>query len=123
MIGKIVFSIMTFLLLTTSLVGQETRVIKGVVMTDNEVLIGASVFEYGNEENYVMTNIEGTFEINIPKKEKVVLEVTYGCSAFLQVLYEVDEREEFLTFDISYKTAKRRTKKILKRLKQRRTVK
>lgn len=102
-----------------SLFGQKTRVIKGIVMTDDEVLIGASIFEYGNEENYVLTNIEGIFEMNIPENEKIVLEVYYGCSAFLQVLYEVDEKEEFLTLDISYKTAKKRTKKILRRLKQR----
>lgn len=113
------YSIILFLFIGSSLFGQESRVIRGVVMTDNEVLIGASIFEYGNEDNYVMTNMEGIFEMNIPKREKVVLEVTYGCSAFLQVLYEVDKKEEFLTFDISYKTAKRRTKKILRRLKQR----
>ena len=94
------FLTLTLLLLFTisfSLFGQKTRVIKGIVTEGkNEVLVGATVQEFGNNQNYSLTNLNGEFELIIPEKDNVMLRFTFGCSAFYDVLYEVDKAEDYL---------------------------
>ena len=74
------------------------RTIKGIVVSnDNEVLIGASVVENDNLLNNTLTNIKGEFELSIPDKEMVVIQISYGCSAFYDILYEISRAETFVT--------------------------
>ena len=97
MVRFLLLLLLLFLITSFSLFGQETRVIKGFVMEGkNEVLIGASVQEFGNIQNYSLTNIDGEFELTIPKKDKVIFRIIYGCSAFYEVLYEVSKEEDYV---------------------------
>lgn len=118
MVRFLILSLLLFLITSFSLFGQETRVIKGIVTYEvNEVLIGATVQEFGNSQNYSLTNVAGEFELTIPQKDKVVLRFTYGCSAFYEVLYEVDKEEDYLKIDTYTKSTDRNTKKIRRKLK------
>ncbi|HHB51440.1 MAG TPA: hypothetical protein ENK75_00105 [Saprospiraceae bacterium] len=70
----------TILILCTAiqLSGSEFRVIRGLLTDDRgEILIGATIFEYGNMMNFVLSDVNGEFEIKIPKQEEVVLRITY----------------------------------------------
>lgn len=112
---------LTLLLLFSTpffLLSQETRVIKGVVIEgEKDTLIGATVQEYGNIQNYALTNLDGEFELTIPQKDKVLLRFTYGCSAFYDVLYEVDKEEDYLKIYTYTKSTDRNTRKIRRKLK------
>ncbi len=100
------------------LFSQETRVIKGVVTEEkNNVLIGATVQEYDSMLNYAITDLNGAFELTIPHKDKVLLRFTYGCSAFYDVLYEVDKEEDYLKIYTYTKSTDRNTRKIRRKLK------
>jgi len=113
--------ILTFLIINFTpflLFCQETRIIKGVVTEgNNETLIGARVEEYGNIQNYALTNLNGVFELTIPKKNKVLLRFTYGCSVFYDVLYEIDKEEDYLNIDAYTKSVDRNTRRIRRKLK------
>jgi len=61
--------------------------------------------------------MDGEFELAIPKKDKVLLRFTYGCSAFYDVLYEVGKEEYFLKIYTFTKAADRNTRKIRRKLK------
>ena len=76
-----------FLLFTTPFLffSQDTRVVKGIVTEGkNEILIGARVEEYGNIQNYTLTNIDGAFEITSPKKIKCFLELLMVVLLFMK---------------------------------------
>lgn len=70
-----IFSIFLFLVFHFSMLAQ-TKIISGVVTDDSgEPLIGASVYWKGTDKG-VVTNMEGTFEIEVAD-EKVTLIVSY----------------------------------------------
>ena len=118
---KIKFIISTILIIvsTIQLFGNEFRIVKGkVVDNKDEVFIGAKIEEYKNGLNYVNSDINGEFEIVIPKKESVILKVTYGCSAFYDVLYKVKAEDKYVRIEAYTKQADKKTKKIRRKLKR-----
>ncbi len=117
--NKLNISIILIIVSVIQLFGSEFRTVKGKVVDDkNEVLIGARIEEYKNGLNYVHSDVNGEFEIVIPKIEGIVLRVTYGCNEFYDVLYEIKEEDKYLRIEGYTKKANRRTKKIKRKLKK-----
>lgn len=97
----------------------DFRKVKGLVTDDqNEVLIGAIIEEFGNRANQTLSDLHGYFEMSIPKKDKVILRVTYGCSAYSEVLVEVLPQDDFVRIVAFDKQAIRNTKAIRRKLKR-----
>lgn len=116
--NKNIIATIIIIISTIQLFGNEYRIVKGKVADNTEeVLIGAQIEEYKNGLNYVISDINGEFEIVIPKKESIVLRVTYGCSTFYDVLYEVKAEDKYVRIETYTKKADKKTKKIRRKLK------
>jgi hypothetical protein len=111
--NKFIISTIIIIISTIQLFGNGFRIVKGkVVDNKDEVFIGAQIEEYKNGLNYVNSDINGEFEIVIPQKETVILRITYGCSAFYDVLYEVKAEDTYVRIEAYTKKADKKTKKI-----------
>lgn len=117
--NKFIISAILIIISTAQLFGSDFRTVKGkVVDNKDEVFIGATIEEYGNGLNYVNSDVNGEFEIIIPKTEIVVLRVAYGCSAFYDVLYEIETEDNYVRIEAYTKKADKKTKKIRRKLKK-----
>jgi hypothetical protein len=117
--NKFIISTIIIIISTIQLFGNGFRIVKGkVVDNKDEVFIGAQIEEYKNGLNYVNSDINGEFEIVIPQKETVILRITYGCSAFYDVLYEVKAEDTYVRIEAYTKKADKKTKKIRRKIKK-----
>lgn len=116
--ARFIISALVILISAIELSASDFRKIKGIVTDDqNEVLIGATIEEYGNRTNQTVSDLNGHFEISIPKKDKVILRVTYGCSSS-EVLVEVLPQDDFVTIIAFDKQSIRKTKAIRRKWKR-----
>lgn len=103
---------------TIQLFGNEFRILKGkLIGNEGEVFIGAKIEEYKNGLNYVLSDINGEFEIVIPNKSSVIIRVTFGCSSFHDVLYEVKAEHNYAIVELFTKQAEKNTKRIKRKFK------
>ena len=117
--SNLIISTIIIIISTTQLFGNEFRIVKGIVVDNkDEVFIGAQIEEYKNGLNYVNSDINGEFEIVVPQKETVILRITYGCSSFYDVLYEVKTEDNYVRIEAYTKRADKKTKKIRRKLKK-----
>jgi hypothetical protein len=116
--ARFIISVSVILISVAQLSASDFRIIKGIVTDDqNDVLIGATIEEYGNRANQTLSDLNGHFEISIPKKDKVILRVTYGCSAS-EVLVEVLPQDDFVRIVAFDKQSFRNTKAIRRKWKR-----
>ena len=116
--ARFIISVSVILISASELSASDFRKIRGIVTDDqNEVLIGATIEEYGNRANQTLSDLNGHFEISIPKKDKVILRVTYGCSAS-EVLVEVLPQDDFIRIVAFDKQSFRNTKAIRRKWKR-----
>ncbi len=117
--NKFIISTILIIISIVQLFGNAFRIVQGkVVDNKDEVFIGAQIEEYKNGLNNVNSDINGEFEIAIPEKESVILRVTYGCSAFYDVLYEVKAEDTYVRIEGYTKKSDKQTKRIRQKLKK-----
>lgn len=90
----------------------KSKIIKGVIILENEPVIGATVYEVADPKNSVLSETDGIFEIKLRDRYPVI-----EISAMIEMdaCYEVDPRTfNFISLDSPITT---RSKKLCKQLK------
>lgn len=113
---KYVITGLFLLLLTFQVSAQTTRLLKGKVTSNQEALIGASVFENENKLNQTLTDANGEFILDIPQQKVVILYVSYGHydGGFYVKIKEIDK---YVIIDLETKKARRQSKRVIRKHK------
>ena len=93
---------------------NESKVVEGILSTDGEIYIGQIIYEHGNALNRATTQIDGDFELRLPKGKPSIIRVDFCFEVFY---YEVPADVYFVKIDINKKTW-RKSKRLESKLKR-----